>query len=148
MFLYLLLSIFLFWIIILSYYTFSIRKHYFRLTQRTKKHKIDEILDQLISDDDKNCQGLKELSKEVEKMKSEAVFFYKKMGLVRFDPFGRTEGEKSFVLSLLDGNDNGVVLNFIYIHDGIRVYAKKVKEGRGEELELSQEEKQAVEKAN
>jgi hypothetical protein len=42
---------------------------------------------------------------------------------------------------------SGIVLDFMYIPDGIRVYAKKIKEGKGETLELTQEELEAIKKA-
>jgi len=39
------------------------------------------------------------------------------------------------------------VINFMYIPDGVRVYTKKIKEGKGETLELTQEELEAIAKA-
>jgi hypothetical protein len=66
---------------------------------------------------------------------------------VRFNAFGKTEGEPSFVLALLNEHNSGVVVNFIYIHDGVRIYAKKVSDGKGEKHELSAEEKDAVTQA-
>lgn len=100
-----------------------------------------------MNDDDKNSQEIVKLKKEVEKIIKDSVVYFKKVGLIRFNPFGRTEGEKSFVIALLDGVNNGLVINFIHTHEGIRIYAKKVKEGKGEEYPLAEEEKQAVEKA-
>ena len=147
MVLYILLSVFFGWLLILTYYVFKTRNHYLRLVERTGKQKIDEILEQLISNEQKNNVRISEIKKEVNNIIQDSVVYYKKIGLIRFNPFGKSEGEKSFVLSFLDGKNNGLVVNFIYIHDGIRIYAKKVKEGKGEEHPLSEEEKQAVEKA-
>ena len=147
MVLYIFLSFFFGWLIILTYYLIQTRSHYFRLIERTKKQRIDEILEKLMTDDDKNSLEISKSKTEIEKIIKYSTTHFRKVGLVRFNPFGRTEGEKSFVISLLDGMNNGLVINFIYTHEGIRVYAKKVKEGKGEEYQLAEEEKQAVEKA-
>ena len=72
---------------------------------------------------------------------------YRKIGIVYFHAFGKTEGEKSFVIALLNNLHSGVVINFMYIPDGVRVYTKKIKEGKGETLELTQEELEAIAKA-
>ncbi len=148
MFFYFILSIFLGWLIILTYYLFTTRKHYFKTIGHTGKHRIDEILEQLIYDDKKNSQEIIRVSKQIEEIIKKSVLYYKKIGLVRYDPFGRTEGEKSFILTLLNENDDGLVMNFLYTHDGVRVYTKKIKEGKGLEHELSDEEKNAIKKAN
>ena len=147
MVLYIFLSFFFGWLIILTYYLIQTRSHYFRLIERTKKQRIDEILEKLMTDDDKNSLEISKSKTEIEKIIKDSTTHFRKVGLVRFNPFGRTEGEKSFVISLLDGMNNGLVINFIYTHEVIRVYAKKVKEGKGEEYQLAEEEKQAVEKA-
>ncbi len=148
MFLYFFLSLFFGWLIILTYYILITRKHYFKLTERTGKHRIDEILERLMRDDKINSQEIIHLSKNIEEINKQSVLYLKKIGLIRYDPFGKTEGEKSFIFSLLNENNDGLVMNFLYTHDGVRVYTKKIKQGKGIEHELSEEEKKAVEKAD
>lgn len=72
---------------------------------------------------------------------------YRKIGIVQFHALGKTEGEKSFVIALLNNLRTGIVLDFMYIPDGVRVYVKKIKEGKGETLELTEEELEAIKKA-
>ncbi len=141
---YILMSFFFGWLMILSFYVIKMRGHYFRLIERTKKQKIDDILDKLIEDDEKNSKEITLLKKEIDKINKDSLVYFNRIGLVRFNPFGKSEGEQSFVLSLLDSNDSGIVINFIYTHDGARIYAKKVKNGEGVEYPLSNEEKQAI----
>ena len=50
-------------------------------------------------------------------------------------------------MALLDGKSTGVVLSGLYSRGGTRWYAKKVKEGKGIEHELSDEEKRAIKEA-
>ncbi len=82
----------------------------------------------------------KELRQEIEQSK----YHLQKIGLARFNPFERVSGDQSFVVALLDQENNGLTINFIYTRDGLRVYTKKVKAGKGEEYDLSDEEKKAI----
>lgn len=141
---YILLSFFFGWLIILSYYVIKIRKHYFSLTERTKKQRIDEILDSINQSGEKNKQDITQIKKEIDIIVNNSSVFFNKFGLIRYNPFGKSEGEQSFVLSLLDSRENGMVLNFIYTHEGIRIYVKKVVGGKGEDSQLSEEERQAI----
>jgi hypothetical protein len=64
-------------------------------------------------------------------------------GLIRYDAYNELSGQQSVSIALLDGRHSGVVLTCIHHRDQARVYAKQVREGRGE-LELSPEEAEAV----
>jgi hypothetical protein len=63
--------------------------------------------------------------------------------LVRYDAYNELSGCQSMSIALLDGLGSGVVLTCIHHRDQARVYAKQVREARGE-LELSPEEAEAV----
>jgi hypothetical protein len=63
--------------------------------------------------------------------------------LVRYDAYGEMSGRQSTSIALLDANRSGVVLSSIHHRDQARLYAKEVREGKGE-LELSPEEDEAV----
>jgi hypothetical protein len=64
-------------------------------------------------------------------------------GLVRYDAYNEMSGRQSTTIALLDASRSGVVLSSIHHRDQARLYAKQVREGRGE-LELSPEEEEAV----
>lgn len=135
------------WLVILSYVVFKLRNHYYNLISRSRKQKLDEILDSLLEQDKKNFDEVELLKKEFKTQFELSRFHLQKVGLIRFNPFDRAGGEQSFVIAFLDSRDNGIILNFIYTRDGLRVYTKKVKEGKGEEYDLSEEEKKAIEKS-
>lgn len=120
------------------------RKHYYSLTERTKKQRIDEILDSINQSGENNKRDIIQIKKEIDTIIKNSSVFFSKFGLIRYNPFGKSEGEQSFVLSLLDNRENGMTLNFIYTHEGIRIYAKKVVGGKGEDFQLSEEERQAI----
>lgn len=148
MWLFFALSIFFVWCVILSFVLFKTRHHYFRLIRTTRKEGIDDILNTLLDNDENLKKNIETIKKEIHTLTHDMQFHIQKIGLLRFNPFGKTGGEQSFVLAFLDGVQNGLVVNFIYTHEGMRIYTKKIKHGLGEEYELSEEEKKAIEKVS
>ncbi len=69
-----------------------------------------------------------------------------KVGLVRYNPFEEMGGNLCFALALLDGEDNGVVLNGIHSRTGSFTYAKPIQMGVSIYM-LSEEEIKAVQMA-
>jgi hypothetical protein len=69
-----------------------------------------------------------------------------KISVVRFNPFGDTGGDQSFVLAVLDAHNSGYVLTSIHGREGTRVYVKPVDLGKSK-YTLSAEEKQAMNQA-
>ncbi len=67
-----------------------------------------------------------------------------KIGMIRFNPFRDIGGDQSFSVALLDGDDNGVVISSLYSREGVRVYAKQLKQGVSEQHQLTEEEKHAI----
>lgn len=134
---------FFLWLSLLTYLIFKTRRHYFGLTKRTRKNNIDEILDSLLEDDKRLQKETEEIRRELKETIDKSRFYLQKMGLVRFNAFGRTGNDQSFVLALLDKENSGLIVNFIYTHEGVRVYTKRVKLGKGE-YQLSEEEQKAI----
>lgn len=69
-----------------------------------------------------------------------------KVGLIRYNPFDEMGGNLCFALALLDGENNGVVLNGIHSRTGSFTYAKPIQMGVSIYM-LSEEELKAVEMA-
>lgn len=67
----------------------------------------------------------------------------RRIGLVRFNPFGDTGGDQSFAIALLDERDDGLVISSIFGRSESRLYAKPVKGGKSK-YALSDEEEQAI----
>ena len=66
--------------------------------------------------------------------------------LVRYDAYGELSGQQSSSLALLDAHRSGVVVSSIHHRDSARVYFKQIVAGESE-LELSPEEREAVDRA-
>jgi hypothetical protein len=143
-----LLSIFLVWITTISYFLYSIRRHYQALVTKTGKNELDKILDDLLKKETQNNSSVAEIKDRVYNLEQKNKRVLQKIGFLRFNPFERIAGDQSFLFSILDGERSGIILNFIYTREGIRVYGKQVKKGKGDTYELSKEEKEVMNQAD
>ena len=148
MIIYAIIGFFFIWLIILTGVVLKIRSHYNNLISGTRKQKIDEILDELLLIDKKTKEELDTVKRELREEIKQSSLHIQKVGIARFNPFERMGGEKSFVISFLNSESSGIVINFMYTRDGLRVYSKKVKNGKGEEYDLSIEERKAIENSH
>ena len=69
-----------------------------------------------------------------------------RLGIVRFNPFGDTGGQQSFVVALLDARGSGFVLSSQHSRQATRVYLKQISQGRSD-AQLSDEEAEAIRRA-
>ena len=92
---------------------------------------------------EKNNMEITEYCKSLDKNIGECI---QKIGLVRYNAFKDTGSDLSFALAMLDSKNNGIVLNGIYSREMSNIYAKPVENGNSK-YTLSEEEKQAIEKA-
>lgn len=136
------------WLALLTFIVVKLRNHYRKLTKRSGVHSIDTLLDIILNEAEKGKNKQMMLEKKITELQLASHHTYRKIGMIQFHALGKTEGEKSFVVALLNELNTGLVLNFMYITEGVRVYAKKVKEGKGEGYELSAEEQEAIRSAS
>lgn len=138
------LSVFFVWLGILSFLYFKLKKHYNRLIARTNKKNLSEILEKILTDMEISKQQIEELQKKTEIQKIESLTHIQKVGLLRFNPFNEVGSDQSFVLALLNGENDGVVLTSLHGRTGTRWYGKTISKGQGKEHELSHEEKETI----
>ncbi|OGK11812.1 hypothetical protein A2954_05145 [Candidatus Roizmanbacteria bacterium RIFCSPLOWO2_01_FULL_37_12] len=148
MVIYVVFGLFFIWLIFVTRVLYKIRNHYYNLISRSKKQSIDEILEYLLANDKKHSFAIEKNTKALNEVIERSQMPLQKIGIVRFNPFDRAGGEQSFVIALLNNHNNGLVINFIYTREGMRTFIKKVKEGKGEKYELSDEEQEAVKKSS
>lgn len=135
------------WLIILSFLFWRILSHYNRLTKGVSSKTLKDVLEDLLKEAVVTKKEVESLKARCDRIEKEGLVHIQKIGLLRFNPFKDTGGNQSFILSLVDANDTGVVISGLYSRSGTRWYAKKVIEGRGVEYELSEEEKKALKEA-
>ncbi len=135
------------WLLILTILFWQLFSHYNILTRGSTNKSLKAILEEMLrqfATTQKDVDHLKMWCATIEK---DGQLHIQKIGLLRFNPFKDTGGDQSFILTLIDGHDTGVVISGLYSRSGTRWYAKQVKEGKGVEHELSDEEKKAIKSA-
>ena len=86
------------------------------------------------------------IAQEIDEINKRLAKATQKIHTVRFNPFRDQGGNQSFATAFLNESDDGVVISSIYSRDKVSVYAKPVAGGKSE-YELSNEEREAIEKA-
>ena len=66
------------------------------------------------------------LTESMENIYEKFRYCFQKIGFVRYNPFDNMGGELSFVLALLDEDDNGVLINTIHSRESTYSYAKPI----------------------
>jgi len=132
------------WLGTLSFLFLRIYKTFGRLTKGVSEKDLKEILEEILATVDKEAGLSTDLGKRLEQLKTENLDHIQKIGLVRYNPFSNTGGNQSFVLALLDGNNNGFVITSLHSRDSTRVFAKPVIQGKETGYEFSKEEVQAI----
>lgn len=98
-----------------------------------------EELDRLTELTLKNRQAIR-------KVKEEMMSSYQKVGIVKYDAFQEMGGKLSFALTLLDGNNNGYIINSMHSREGCYNYIKEIVKGESY-IELSEEEAESLDRA-
>lgn len=121
--------------------------HYNKLSQGAGEKGLRSLLEEILKQGEQNKKDIEILRTFCDKIEEEGEFHIQKVGLLRFNPFKDTGGDQSFILSLVDKNDTGVIVSGLYSRSGLRWYAKKVENGKGVEHELSTDERKALSEA-
>lgn len=132
------------WLAVLTFLTLKVYKLLLKLTKGVSEKDLKEILEEILDDLKKGKSFTKELEEKLNDLKTEEVTHIQKVGLVRYNPFSDTGGNQSFVLSILDGQDNGLVITSLHSRDSTRVFAKPVSKGKESGFEFSKEEIQSI----
>ncbi|HKL78835.1 MAG TPA: DUF4446 family protein [Mobilitalea sp.] len=89
----------------------------------------------------------KKIYEEIDLIKDNLLATYQKVGVVKYDAFKEMGGKLSFVLALLDKNNNGFLLNSVHSsREGCYTYMKEIIKGESF-LELSADERTALNRA-
>ncbi|RJQ36104.1 DUF4446 family protein [Candidatus Microgenomates bacterium] len=141
------LVISLIWSLILSVFFWQLYSHYNNLVKGVSSKNLKTVLENLLKEVETSKKDIDFLISRCDRIEKEGTSHIQKIGLLRFNPFKDTGGDQSFIVSLVDAENNGVVISGLYSRSGTRWYAKKVSKGIGIEHELSDEEKKALKEA-
>lgn len=137
----------LIWNIFLQISVRKIRKNQEQLFSGKKGVDLEEIIinhSANLKELDKDIQDLFGISNQIHDLANRSVH---KVGVVRFNPFKDLGGDQSFSIALLDGQNDGVVISGLHAREGNRVYAKPVEKGKAMKHPLTEEEQEAIVKA-
>ena len=140
-------SIIILWLSVISFFLWKALSHYDKLGQGLKEKNFKTIMETLLKDVSIARKDIDNLELYCDKIQKDGLLHIQKIGLVRFNPFKDTGGDQSFILSLVDGNDTGVIISGLYARSGTRWYAKRIIKGKSVEHGLSDEEKKALDAA-
>lgn len=87
--------------------------------------------------------SLEGLFHEQEYLKMTQQHTFQKIGFVKYNAFDNIGNELSFSLTLLDGNNNGVVISSLYGRNESRIFSKPIMAGKSI-ANLSQEELESL----
>lgn len=132
------------WLTFLSLLVYRIKRHYDQLIKGAEEKTLSHALDRIIKALENEQEHTKTIEGRIEKIIQESKRYIQKIGILRFNPFKDTGGNQSFILTLLDGTNTGVVLTALNNRGVIRWYAKHVSEGKGVDNPLSEEEQEAM----
>ena len=132
------------WLGALTFLYLRLLKSINSLLEGTSKRNLVEILEKTLIDVQVSRKDIDLLLKRCDTIEKSGLTYIQRVGLVRFNPFKDTGGDQSFILSLVDAHNSGIVISGLYSRSGTRWYAKKVVNGRGHEHTLTEEEKEAI----
>ncbi len=135
------------WLVFLTVIFWKMLIHYNKLTQGAGSQGLKGLLEDVLKSSTQNKKDIENLRSYCDRIEKEGHFHIQKVGLLRFNPFKDTGGDQSFILSLVDRSDTGVIISGLYSRSGLRWYVKKVINGEGAEHELSDDEKKALKEA-
>lgn len=142
-----LLVVIILWLAFLSFVFYRMLSHYNKIAVAANGEGFKSLLDSVLKSSAQNKKDIEKLVEYCDRIEKDGHFHIQKVGLLRFNPFKDTGGDQSFILSLVDKNNTGVIISGLYSRSGLRWYAKKVEMGRGVEHELSDDEKKALKEA-
>ena len=117
-----------------------------RLTRGSEEGNLEDVLESHLDTVARVVDDVDELAARSAVLEARTQRAFQRIGFVRFNPFEDTGGNQSFVLALLDGREDGIVISSLHTRTATRIYAKTVSSGRADGA-LSDEESQAVELA-
>ena len=98
-----------------------------------------EELDEIAQIALKNRQDIKKINEEM-------LSNFQKVGILRYNAFDEMGGKLSFALTLLDGENNGYIINSMHSREGCYNYIKEIVKGASY-IELSEEEAESLHRA-
>jgi len=106
----------------------------------------ESVIDEFVKTARRLDERTRLIAQEIDNINARLAKALQKIHTIRFNPFRDQGSNQSFATALMDENGDGVVISSLYSRDKVSIYAKPLVEAKSE-YELSEEEKEAVNKA-
>lgn len=104
------------------------------------------MIDEFVKTARRLDERTKLIAQEIDSINERLAKAIQRVHTVRYNPFKDQGGNQSFATCFMDENGDGLVISSLYSRDKVSVYAKPLVDGKSE-YELSQEEKESIDKA-
>ena len=94
-----------------------------------------------------DINNLKKINEDLENLKNSSLKSFQKTGIVKFNPFKSMGGNLSFAVAILNALNEGILISGLHNRESTRTYIKEISSGKDSKVELSSEEKKALEDA-
>ena len=121
-------------------------KKYEEIWSKFDKENIEEDIKSMLENMDSVKEACRKSEIACEEMDGKILKCVQKVGFVRYDAYDTGNNNLSFILALLNSNNDGVLLNSVYNRNYSNIYAKEVTNGEVDG-NLSNEENEALRKA-
>lgn len=134
-------------LIVISVKQSKLNKKYKKFMTGGSGQNLEEQILSRFADIDNLKNETKNINTELSKVNENLLITFQKVGVVKYDAFKEMGGKLSFVLCLLDKNNNGILLNSVHSsREGCYTYIKEIIKGESF-LELSEDENSALNQA-
>lgn len=107
---------------------------------------LEGIMDEKFSELERISELVKQNEEKIRDITKKQRNNYQKKAIVKYDAFNEMQGNISYVLTMLDANDNGWIFDVMHSQEKCYTYLKEVVKGESY-VELTEEEKECLEKA-
>lgn len=124
----------------------KLKKNYNIFMSGKNAKSLEEVIKTRLSQVDSLLEANELNEKNINLLFRNMKLAYQKMGLVKYDAFQEMGGKLSFSLAMLDGRNNGYIINAMHTREGCYTYIKEIIDGNSI-IVLSKEEQEALKMA-
>ena len=107
---------------------------------------LEEIMNQKFAELENVKESVKQSEDKIQEICKNQKKYYQKTAIVKYDAFNEMQGNISYVLTMLDYNNNGWIFDVMHSQEKCYTYLKEVIKGESY-IELTDEEKECLERA-
>ena len=121
----------------------KLKKNYKIFMSGKDANSLEDVIKMRLKQVDDLLEANAQNKADIKALTENMMLTYQKMGLYKYDAFQEMGGKLSFSLAMLDGKNNGYIINAMHTREGCYTYIKEIIDGNSI-IVLSPEEKEAL----